>query len=157
MGLIINKPLPGVNFAQVLSQMEITSPEVADGPGHLSPQVRVHTGGPVEPQRGFVLHSRDYGLPGATLVVDDSCALTATQQVLEDIANGQGPLTALLALGYAGWGPGQLEYEISQNGWLITDADPQIIFGGDHTAKWAAALGLLGIDPVVLSPTAGRA
>lgn len=150
MGLIVNKPQTGIAFAKLLAQMDIpvTSP---------IPDIPVHFGGPVDHQRGFVVHSDDYQAQTGTLHVDDHFRMTATVEVLEDIARGKGPERSMLALGYAGWGPGQLEYEIGQNGWLICAPNDQIIFGGDHRNKWTAALGLLGIDPLLLSGTAGRA
>ncbi|MEO1638004.1 MAG: YqgE/AlgH family protein [Pseudomonadota bacterium] len=150
MGLIVNKPQQGVTFDALLSQMDIPrSPGARD--------IEVHFGGPVEQQRGFVLHSNDYASDSGTLMVDQTYRMTATVQVLEDLARGHGPATSMLALGYAGWGPGQLEYEISQNGWLTCAPDDQIIFGGDNDGKWAGALKLMGIDPLLLSATAGHA
>ena len=150
MGLIINRPQKEINFTKLLEQMNIPSkPQMRD--------IRVHYGGPVEQQRGFVLHSNDYEAQAGTLHVDDTFCMTATIEVLEDIAKGNGPARSMLALGYAGWGPGQLEYEIGQNGWLTCPADDQIIFGGDNSTKWTAALKLLGVDPLLLSGTAGHA
>ena len=111
----------------------------------------------MEHGRGFVLHSSDYRSEGSTLEVDDSYSMTATMDVLEQIARGDGPSSALLALGYSGWGPGQLEAEILQNGWLTCDAAPEIVFGENDETKWSAALRTLGIDPLMLSGTAGRA
>ena len=150
MGLIVNKPQPEVKFAELLEQMEIPMSAGAR-------DVRVHYGGPVEQQRGFVLHSNDYASDNGTLDVDDRFRMTATLQVLEDLARGEGPDVSMMALGYAGWGPGQLEYEIGQNGWLTCAASEDILFGPDNAGKWAAALKLLGIDPLLLSATAGRA
>ena len=150
MGLIVNKPQPGVVFSDLLEQLNITkSPDVRD--------IRVHFGGPVEGARGFVLHSRDYQSGQGTLQVDDNIAMTATLDVLEDIARGTGPKASMLALGYAGWGPGQLEGEIALNGWLTCDAGDDIVFGRANEHKWTAALKTLGVDPLVLSSTAGRA
>lgn len=150
MGLIVNKPQPDLSFAKLLEQMEIsTAPGLRD--------VQVFFGGPVEQQRGFVLHSNDYASDGGTLDVDETFRMTATLEVLEDIAKGEGPNTCMLALGYAGWGPGQLEYEIGQNGWLTASACPEIIFGTPSAEKWSAALKGMGIDPLLLSSTAGRA
>ena len=150
MGLIVNKPQSRVSFAQLLAQLEIA--KTAD-----TPDITVHIGGPVEQQRGFVLHSNDYAAAEGTLRVDDTFHMTATLQVLEDIAKGAGPATALLAMGYAGWGPGQLDFEITQNGWLTCAADAAVVFGKDNDAKWQAALKLLGIDPLLLSATACNA
>ena len=150
LGLIVNKPAPELRFATLLEQLDIDV-------GNAARDIRVHFGGPVEHGRGFVLHSSDYGANSSTLRVGDAFGMTATLDVLEDIARGEGPDSALLALGYAGWGPGQLESEILSNGWLTCDAVPDIVFGADDSAKWTAALASLGVDAVTLSSTAGRA
>lgn len=150
MGLIVNKPQVQVKFSDLLEQLEIPrGPDVRD--------IRVHFGGPVDIARGFVLHSADYTSDQGTLRVDDRIGMTATLDIIEDIAQGTGPQTSLLALGYAGWGPGQLEDEISNNGWLTCDPRNDIVFGRANEHKWSAALKTLGIDPVVLSSAAGRA
>jgi putative transcriptional regulator len=122
--------------------------------------IRVHFGGPVERGRGFVLHSADWRknhADGATMVVPGGFEMTATLDVLEALACGRGPQSALLALGYAGWGPMQLEAEIARNDWLTCDADASLVFAADDGAKWAGALRGMGIDPVSLSSQAGRA
>lgn len=150
MGLIINKPADGVSFSELLERLEIVP-----APGSRSPAIRV--GGPVEHGRGFVLHSADYNSENATLQVDDRFSMTATVDVLEDIARGGGPAAAMLALGYSGWGPGQLESEIADNGWLVGEASDTLIFGPDDAGKWGEALAVLGIDPLTLSAAAGRA
>ena len=150
MGLIINKPQPKVGFGQLLKQLEIPkTPSARDAP--------VFFGGPVERQRGFVLHGNDYSASTGTLRVDDTFRLTATLEVLEHMAMGEGPDLSLLALGYAGWGPGQLEFEITQNGWLSCAPTIDVVFGTPDSDKWTAALKLLGIDPLLLSSTAGHA
>lgn len=150
MGLIVNKPQPNIKFKNLLKQLNIPqSPEVRD--------IRVHFGGPVEMARGFVLHSLDYRSETGTQDVDAGIGMTATLDVLEDLGRGKGPKTSMLALGYAGWGPGQLEDEIGQNGWLTCDAKTDIIFGRANEHKWTAALKVLGIDPILLSSTSGRA
>lgn len=150
MGLIINKPQKGLMLSALLEQMEIPA-------GTNLRDAQVHFGGPVDHQRGFVLHSNDYAVGDDTLIVDNTYRMTATLRVLEDIAAGRGPDVAMLALGYAGWGPGQLEYEIGKNGWLTCAPDDRIIFGSNNGAKWAGALDLMGIDPLLLSATAGHA
>jgi len=150
MGLIVNKPTPDLKMDDLLEQLNIPT---GDG----SRDIRVFFGGPVEHGRGFVLHSSDYKAAEATLVVDDRFAMTATQEVLEAIARGSGPQASMLMLGYAGWGPGQLEAEIAANGWLVTDATPELVFETDSAAKWQAALAVMGVDPVMLSGAAGRA
>ena len=150
LGLIVNKPSPELEFATLLQQLDIDV-------GSPHRDIRVHFGGPVEHGRGFVLHSGDYDGNDSTLQVDDSFGMTATVDVLEDLARGTGPEAALLALGYSGWGPGQLEEEILQNGWLTCDASPDLVFSDNDDGKWEAALGELGIDPLLLSASAGRA
>lgn len=151
MGLIVNKRMDEVTFSEMLEQLEIASPgAVRDVP--------VCYGGPVELRRGFVLHSSDYRPRGEEgLTVDGRFSMTATLDILEDIANGRGPKQALLALGYAGWGPGQLEAEIAQNGWLTAEASPDLVFGHRMEGKWEAALKSLGIHPLMLSSEAGHA
>jgi putative transcriptional regulator len=117
----------------------------------------VHLGGPVETGRGFVLHSADYFKAESTLPIDESVCLTATIDILRDIAKGTGPDKALLALGYAGWAPGQLESEIHANGWLNCPADPELIFDPEVDRKYLRALGKLGIDPIRLVNDSGHA
>ena len=150
MGLIINKPAREIDVNDLLKQLDI---EVAPG---ASP-IRVHFGGPVECGRGFVLHSTDYEATPSTLGIGRRFGMTATLDILQDIALGQGPGEAILALGYAGWGPGQLEEEIRQNGWLICDASSEIVFGDADEGKWQAALKTLGVDALLLSSEGGRA
>jgi putative transcriptional regulator len=150
MGLIINKPAAELRFADLLDQLDIPR---GDG----GRDIRIHYGGPVERGRGFVLHSRDYDGGKGSMSVDGGYRMTATLDVLEALARGDGPGQALLALGYAGWGPGQLESEIARNDWLTADAVPGLVFGADDAAKWAGALRLIGVDPVSLSAAAGRA
>lgn len=151
MGLIINKPMPEVSFADMLDQLDIEGRAGA-------PQVPVCYGGPVEMRRGFVLHSGEYrGWQDDLLQVDDRFAMTATLDVLEDIANSRGPRQALMTLGYAGWGAGQLEDEIQHNGWLTADASPDLVFGTPMETKWEAALASLGVHPLTLSSEAGHA
>ncbi len=150
MGLIINKPTPEVTFPKLLEQLSIDGAQDA-------PDTRIYFGGPVELGRGFVLHSGTYHLDDLTLTVDDRFGMTATRDVLMDMVAGKGPDKALLALGYSGWGAGQLEDELQQNGWLTCDATPEVVFDVPDADKWVAALKLLGIDPFMLSATAGRA
>jgi putative transcriptional regulator len=150
MGLVINRPSEDVTFAELADHLDV---ELPDEPG----EVDVHVGGPVEPGRGFVLHSADYDRSGATLRVGGRFGMTATIDVLREIAEGAGPDRALLALGYAGWSPGQLEGEIAANCWLTADATLEIVFDREPAEKWGAALGTLGVDPTGLSAEAGRA
>lgn len=150
MGLIVNKPTPEVRFEDLLAQLNIEyAPTLR--------KVSVNYGGPVETGRGFVLHSADYDRNNSTLQVDDGIGMTATLDILEDLAQGNGPKQCILALGYAGWGPGQLESELQRNGWLTCDADQELIFETPANGKWQGALDKLGIDPLLLSATGGRA
>ena len=150
MGLIVNKPAEDVRLSDLLTQLDIVpQPPERDMP--------VHFGGPVESARGFVLHSTDYASSLQSMKVSDEFSMTATLDILEDIATGAGPKRALMMLGYAGWGPSQLESEIAMNGWLTADADPALIFGTADAEKWGAALKSLGVDPLTLSASAGRA
>ena len=149
MGLVVNRSLDALSFPDLLEQLDIdTSTAVAD--------VEVQFGGPVETGRGFVLHSPDY-LQEGTMVVADGVALTATVEILRAIASGKGPQRHLLALGYAGWGPGQLDSEIKANGWLNVRADDGLVFDTDLNTKWDRAMAKLGIDPSMLSESAGHA
>jgi putative transcriptional regulator len=149
MGLVLNKLFDQISFPDLLDQLNIKT-------GPRTKQILVHFGGPVESGRGFVLHSDDYVRDG-TLTITEGFALTATIDILRAIADGEGPRSSLLALGYAGWGPGQLETEIQQNGWLTVPADPLLVFDGDLEAKWTRALAKLGVQPSALSGEAGHA
>jgi len=119
--------------------------------------VKVLKGGPVETGRGFVLHSADFFIENSTLPIDEGICLTATLDILKAIARGDGPASAILALGYAGWAPGQLETEIQANGWLHCTADAELIFGADIDAKYERAMKKIGIDLAMLSTEAGHA
>lgn len=157
MGIVINKLADQVSFRDLLVQLEIVQ---ARNEPHLPARVdrvRVHRGGPVETGRGFVLHSADFFLDNATLPIADGVCLTATLEVLRAISEGRGPDNALLALGYAGWAPGQLESEIQSNGWLHSQADPALIFDDDVGRKYDRALAKLGVEPAMLSMEAGHA
>lgn len=149
MGLVVNRHLESLTFPDLLEQLGIEQVGVED-------QIEIQFGGPVEAGRGFVLHTPDY-IREATLVVDDHIALTATVDILRAIAEGAGPSKCMLALGYAGWGPGQLDEEIKANGWLHCNADNNIVFGHDLENKWEAAMTKIGIDPRMLSDEAGHA
>lgn len=150
MGLIVNKPAQDLRMSDLLDHLSITpGPEMRD--------MAVHFGGPVEHGRGFVLHDDGYRSDIATLQVARGFGMTATLDILEDIAQGRGPARALLALGYAGWGPDQLESELADNGWLTCDADADLVFGTRDADKWEAALARLGISSLTLSSEAGHA
>jgi putative transcriptional regulator len=150
MGLIINKPLSDLSFTDILGQLNIQPRS------NSCAQIHVHRGGPVEVQRGFVLHSSDYRKTG-TVAVNDGIALSATTEILKDIAEGLGPQQNLMALGYSGWGPDQLDEEIKRNAWLSVPADPGLLFSDDCEHKWDRALARLGIAAHRLSSEAGHA
>ena len=150
MGLIVNKPAEELALSDVLDQLES---DVIPGNSTLG----VHIGGPVETGRGFVLHSDEYTSAMQTMKISPGFAITATLDILEDIAADNGPQRAQLMLGYAGWGPQQLEGEIARNGWLTCDADEKLVFDLPDAKKWSAALNSIGIDPLGLSAAAGRA
>ena len=150
LGLVVNRRAEAVDPRDLFAQLDI---EFAPGAG----QRHIHYGGPVETGRGFGLHSSDYRIDDATLEVDDDLSMTASVEILRDIAAGEGPRRSMIALGYAGWGEGQLEGEIQRNGWLTCDADENLVFHRDDDGKWAAALAKLGIDPMLLSAEGGSA
>ena len=157
MGIIVNRPKPDISFTELLRQLDII--EAGDEirlPATVG-AMPVHVGGPVETGRGFVLHSADWFVEISTLPIDDGICLTATLDILRAIAGGHGPANALLALGYAGWGPEQLESEIQANGWLHCSADMEIVFGGDNESKYDKALRAIGIDPAQLASDSGHA
>jgi putative transcriptional regulator len=157
MGIIVNQPAAHISFPDLLVQLDVIPaadliqlPRRAGG-------VKVLKGGPVDTQRGFVLHSSDFFIENSTLPIDEGVCLTATLDILKAIARGDGPRSAILALGYAGWAPGQLENEIQHNGWLHCAADAELIFGQDTGGKYEKALKKIGIDLGMLSSEAGHA
>jgi putative transcriptional regulator len=157
MGIVVNHPAPNIDFSDLLVKLDVIP---AKDVIRLPPQadvVKVMRGGPVETERGFVLHSADYFIENSTLPIDDGICLTATIDILKAIARGDGPASAILALGYAGWAPGQLENEIQGNGWLHCAADSELIFGVDIGGKYDRALRKIGIDLGMLSNEAGHA
>ncbi|HYE52532.1 MAG TPA: YqgE/AlgH family protein [Azospirillaceae bacterium] len=149
MGLVVNRLFGGIGFVDLLEQLGI---EVEAPLGDM----KVHYGGPVESGRGFVLHSADYVREG-TLMVDEDVALTATVDILRAIAEGRGPKNAFLALGYAGWGPGQLDQEMQSNGWLHAPADAALLFDRDLETKWERSIAKLGVSLTMLSGEVGHA
>ena len=157
MGIVVNQPAKKVSFSELLVQLEVIAPDEAIRLPAQAGSVPVVKGGPVETGRGFVLHSADYFVDNSTLPIDDGISLTATVDILRAIAQGKGPHRAMLALGYAGWSPGQLEAEIQHNGWLNCPADQGLIFDTTLDTKYERALGKLGIDPAMLSAEAGHA
>jgi putative transcriptional regulator len=157
MGIIINQRAPNISFSELLEQLNIVPTKDRIKLPSSMGAMAVYLGGPVETGRGFVLHSADYFKAESTLPIDESVCLTATIDILRDIAKGSGPDKALLALGYAGWAPGQLETEIHSNGWLNCPADPDLIFDPDVDRKYTRALNQLGIDPIRLVNDSGHA
>ena len=149
MGIVINRPFDAIRFKDLLEQLKIPANENTEN-------IQIHYGGPIESSRGFVLHSSDFCRKG-TLEMEDDISLTLTSDVLEAIASGHGPKKRLLALGYSGWGPGQLDEEIQTNGWLCTSPDSSLLFDLDLNARWERSLGKIGIDPRFLSPEQGQA
>lgn len=157
MGIIVNKTAPMMFFSDLVDQLKIVpSDEIRE----LAPPVLnlpVLFGGPVEQFRGFVLHSTDYLSHSTSLPINDTVALTATVEILQAIARGNGPIKVMLALGYSGWVAGQLENEIQHNGWLHCEADDDLIFGTDNDGKYDRALRKIGVDPLMLSSESGHA
>jgi putative transcriptional regulator len=156
MGLIINQRASHISFSELMKQLSIM-PETADEVEIELEDMDVHVGGPVETQRGFVLHSADYYVADSTLPIDEGVSLTATIDILKAIAGGKGPDRAILALGYAGWRAGQLESEIAANGWLHCPADADLLFDRDLEQKYERALSKIGVDPSHLVSDAGHA
>lgn len=149
MGLVVNRLIDSLTFAELIEQLDIEALGV-------SRDVPIHYGGPVETGRGFVLHSTEYRR-GGTIMVTEEVGLTATVDILKDLAEGQGPRHALLALGYAGWGAGQLDGEIQQNAWLHVPADESLVFDRDLDTKWERSIAKIGVDVRLLSGDAGHA
>lgn len=159
MGLIVNKPLPDLNFGTLLQRLEIPTHGAHSGLGDAAAQAQdpVYFGGPVETSRGFVLHTPDVCAAEPSLQVAEFVALSTSLDILAETARGQGPTEVRLMLGYAGWGPGQLEDELRSGGWLTCRADMGLLFGTPPDHLWVAALNRLGVDPRMLSSTSGRA
>ena len=157
MGIVVNQAAQNIRFPDLLVQLEVIPAAERIQLPTTAADVRVLKGGPVETGRGFVLHSADFFIENSTLPIDDGICLTATIDILKAIARGDGPASAILALGYAGWAPGQLENEITENGWLHCAADPELIFGTDIGGKYEKAMKKIGIDLGMLSSEAGHA
>lgn len=149
LGVVVNRPIE-LNLMNLFSQigLELQDEQLQQAP--------VYYGGPVQVERGFVLH-RPVGSWGSTLVVNEEVGLTTSKDILEATARNEGPTEILVTLGYSGWGPGQLEDEIKQNAWLSVPADPEVIFAHPAGARLKAAMHLLGIDMAMLSDEAGHA
>jgi putative transcriptional regulator len=157
MGIVVNQPAANIKFPDLLVQLNvIPEAELIQLPPRAETVV-VLKGGPVETGRGFVLHTADFFIENSTLPIDEGICLTATLDILKAIAHGTGPASAILALGYAGWAPGQLETEIHSNGWLHCAPDPGLIFGANAEAKYEQAMRKIGIHPGMLSSEIGHA
>src|SRR5665213_3973973 len=157
MGIVVNQPAGNINCPDLLVQLEVIPAAERIELPNKAETVKVLKGGPVETGRGFVLHSADFFIENSTLPIDEGICLTATLDILKAIARGSGPASAILALGYAGWAPGQLETEIQANGWLHCAADPELIFGTDTDHKYEQALRKIGVSPGMLSSDSGHA
>jgi putative transcriptional regulator len=157
MGIVVNQPAADINFPDLLVKLEVIPANERIQLPRKAGTIKVLKGGPVETQRGFVLHTADFFIENSTLPIDEGICLTATLDILKAIARDEGPASAVLALGYAGWAPGQLENEIQHNGWLHCTADPELLFGSDTGGKYERAMGKLGIDLGMLSSDAGHA
>jgi putative transcriptional regulator len=157
MGIVVNQPAQIRNFPDLLVQLQVIAPEERISLPRATEEIQVLQGGPVQTDRGFVLHTADFFIDNSTLPIDDGVSLTATIDILRAIAVGEGPNQAILALGYAGWDAGQLENEIQHNGWLNCPADPAILFDRDLESKYTRALRSMGIDLARLSSGAGHA
>lgn len=157
MGIILNRPAANVNMPDLLIQLEIVPEQERIRLPDQVNRMQVLMGGPVETSRGFVLHSPDFHIAQSTLPIDDSVCLTATIDILRAIAQGRGPQNAVLALGYAGWGAGQLEQELQSNGWLNCPADAELVFNTAADIRYEMALRRIGIEPAMLSMETGHA
>ena len=157
MGIVVNHAASNIKFPDLLVQLDVIPAKDLIQLPRKAGTVKVLKGGPVETGRGFVLHSNDFFIENSTLPIDNGICLTATLDILKAIAHGEGPQSAVLALGYAGWAPGQLENEITENGWLNCAADPELIFGPDTGGKYQQAMRKIGIDLGKLSSEAGHA
>lgn len=165
MGLVLNQPIEGLDFGVMLQELNIPAGPAAQD--RTVSRRKIFRGGPVQNDRGFVLHSLDYRLHDATLPIapygtgddsiDEGVGLTASRDILSDMARGAGPQHAIIALGYAGWGPGQLENELAQNAWIVAPASYDLLFRNGYDNLWVRALGSLGIEAGHLSGAAGRA
>lgn len=157
MGIVLNRPMKGMTFFDILEQVQVLEEDDKIQLSSDARDVAIHQGGPVETGRGFVLHTADYHIEDSTHRIDDTVSVTETLEILKTLARGEGPKDVFLALGYAGWGGGQLENEIQKNSWLHSDATLDLIFGPDLEAKYDDALAHLGIDPAMLSSSSGHA
>ena len=157
MGIVVNQPASHISFPDLLVKLDVIPAEDMIQLPRRANKLKILKGGPVEAERGFVLHSADFFIENSTLPIDEGICLTATLDILKAIARGDGPRSAVLALGYAGWAPGQLEHEIQDNGWLHCSADTDLLFGTNVEAKYDRALNKIGVRPGMLSSEVGHA
>jgi putative transcriptional regulator len=157
MGIVVNQPAANISFPDLLVKLDVMPKADKIQLPPSAGDVTVLKGGPVETERGFVLHSADFFIEDSTLPIDEGVCLTATLDILKAIARGNGPVSAILALGYAGWSPGQLENELQHNGWLHCSPDPELIFGADIGTKYDRAMQKIGVRPGMLSSDIGHA
>jgi putative transcriptional regulator len=157
MGIVVNQPAANISFPDLLVKLDVIPKADKIQLPPSAGDVTVLKGGPVETERGFVLHSADFFIEESTLPIDEGVCLTATLDILKAIARGNGPVSAILALGYAGWSPGQLENELQHNGWLHCSPDPELIFGADIGTKYDRAMQKIGVRPGMLSSDIGHA
>ncbi len=149
MGIIINKKIDFDMYPDLLQQLGIDQPLI-------DKKIYIRYGGPVETSRGFVLHSDDV-VQKDSLQIDKGIALTSTIDIFKDLSKGKGPKESILALGYAGWGPGQLDNEIKNNGWITLNVDSSFIFDENVSEKWNQAYKMIGFNPTSLTNNFGKA
>ncbi len=150
MGLVLNKPMDDLCLPDMLDQLGIEQTIKL-------PNDYILNGGPVATDRGFVVHSGDYFSDGATMEVGNGMCMTATHDILKAMASGGAPVQSTMTLGYAGWGAGQIEYELSENAWIVADPHEEIVFGNAHSRKWHRTLELMGISSAHLHTGGGSA
>ena len=150
-GIIINKIIESLSFSKIIKQLKLKKNKVKRD--HSEP---IYFGGPVETERGFILHTADYFSENST-PINTQISMTASTEILQALIDGNGPNKSIIALGYAGWGPGQLDTEIQSNAWLSVQSDPELIFSDKTSDKWDMALEKIGVDPALLSTEFGRA
>ena len=150
-GIIINKIIESLSFSKIIRQLKLKKNKVKKYYTE-----RIYFGGPVETERGFILHSSDYSSENSTSI-NTEISMTASTEILQALIDGNGPNKSIVALGYAGWGPGQLDTEIRSNSWLSVQSDPELIFSDKTADKWDMALEKIGVNPALLSTEAGRA
>ena len=150
-GIIINKIIESLSFSKIIKQLKLKKNMTKnDHKNH------IYFGGPVETERGFILHSADYSSENSTFI-NSEISMTASTEILQALIDGNGPDKSIVALGYAGWGPGQLDTEIQSNAWLSVESDLELVFSAKTAEKWDMALEKIGVNPALLSTESGRA